>query len=183
MMIRPWKAVVFGLCLAVCGSCAAVPDPDQPAPAAPPDRGQFVDGGVNDFMEKRCGSLDCHGQIGRPLRLYSATGLRKTKPLEKFLDRPEGGTTPDEKSDNYLAVVYLEPEAIGLSHATDGAYRDFLLLKKPVGLPLGPDGYDGDGVRHKGGPVLRETGDPGYNCLVSWIRGAVATPDCVAATF
>lgn len=166
---------MLGLGLATLGSCAMVPDPAEPAPALPPDREQFINGGVNKFMEKRCGALDCHGQIGRPLRIYSGDGLRKTKPDRPDAARPDTPTSDDEKIDNYLSVVNLEPEAIGLSRATDGAYRDFLLLKKPLGFE--------DGVRHKGGPVLRQINDPGYDCLLSWIRGAVVTQACAEGTF
>ena len=173
--MSPWKAIVLGLALALSASCAAVPDPDQAAPASPPDREQFVNGGVNAFMERRCGALDCHGQIGRPLRIYSSLALRRVPPDKPRAERPVGPTTPDEKIDNYLSVAYLEPEAIGYLNASKGDYRDLLLLKKPVGM-------ENDGVRHKGGPVLREIGDPGYRCLESWMKGAVRTQDCVDAT-
>ena len=176
---RVWMAIAIVLCLAASGSCAAIPDPDEAAPVSPPDRDQFIDGGVNEFIERRCGALDCHGQIGRPLRIYGGLGLRRLEdPNQPRVARPvDTTTTMEEKIDNYLSVVNLEPEAIGLSHATNAAYRDFLLLKKPLGIE------SEKGVRHKGGPVLRDIGDPGYNCLVSWIGGAVATPDCAAAAF
>lgn len=173
---RPWKAIAIGLCLAAAGSCAATPDPNQIAPSSPPDRDQFINGGVNAFMERRCGGLDCHGQIGRPLRIYGSLGLRKTDPDKPFAPRPPGDTTMDEKIDNYLSVVDLEPEAMGHSHASGGKYRDFLFLLKPLGV-------ENNGVRHKGGPVLRDIGDPGYTCLVSWIGGAVSTKDCEDGTF
>jgi hypothetical protein len=167
---------LLGLVLAA-SSCASAPDPDEAAPMSPPDRGQFIDGGVSAFMERRCGTLDCHGQIGRPLRIYSQNGLRKTDPNHPDAPRPATATTTfDEETDNYFAVIDLEPEAIGYSNSTKGAYRDFMLLKKPLGL-------ENNGVRHKGGPVLREVDDPGYTCLVSWIGGAVSTKDCTAATF
>jgi len=175
--MRPLLALAIGVCLAVSASCAVSPDANEPSPVAPPpDRGQFQNGGVELFMEKRCGALDCHGQIGRPLRIYGASGLRKTDPDTPRAPRPNTATTPDEQLDNYLSVVNLEPEAIRFSKTTNGAYRDFLLLKKPLGL-------ENNGVRHKGGPVLRETADPGYNCLVSWIAGAVNQKDCEAAQF
>jgi hypothetical protein len=174
--MSPWQAIAFGLCLAAGASCAAVPDPEARALDSPPDREQFINGGVNDFMEKRCGALDCHGQIGRPLRLYGKYGLRKTPPGQPDAPRSEADTTADEKNDNYLSVVNLEPEAIGYLNASKGDYDDFLLLKKPVGAENG-------GVRHKGGPVLSAADDPGFRCLVSWIKGRVATEDCVKATF
>lgn len=175
--MMPWKAIAIGLCIAALASCAASPDPNQAAPAFAPDRGQFtMPGGVGAFMERRCGALDCHGQIGRPLRIYSANGLRKTDATKPRSPRPIGPTTDDEKLDNYLSVIDLEPEAIGYSHATNGDYRDFMLLKKPLGL-------QNNGVRHKGGAVLREKSDPGYECLLSWIRGTVSTKDCTDATY
>ncbi|MDB4934450.1 MAG: hypothetical protein JWP87_1422 [Labilithrix sp.] len=177
MMCRKNSALVaIALGVAACASCAVVPDPNQAAVVSPPSREQFIMGGVNDFMERRCGALDCHGQIGRPLRIYGALGLRKTDPSMPGAERPTTATTDDEKIDNYLSAIDLEPEAIGYANATKGEYDDFLLLKKPLGL-------ENEGVRHKGGPVLRVTGDPGFECLRSWIRGAVRTKDCQDATF
>jgi len=38
--------------------------------------GSFRSAGVSTVLEKRCGSLDCHGTIGRNLRIYSSGGLR-----------------------------------------------------------------------------------------------------------
>lgn len=127
-----------------------------------PDQAQFVQqNGVSDFLTLRCGALDCHGQIGRPLRLYSANGLR-------FADGPNGarvvgGTSEDEKKQNYLAVVGLEPEGISQVMVTEGEFIDILLFKKPLGI-------EGGGVRHKGGPVIR-FGDSGWDCLTSWASG------------
>lgn len=147
-------------------SCSAV-DSNAIAPLALPDRDQYVNQGVSTFMEKRCGALDCHGQVGRPLRIYSSTGLRKN--LVKG-ERDTRATQPDELLDNYYATVGLEPEEISRSRVTGGAFTDFLLLKKPLGI-------EGGGVRHKGGPVLRST-DPGFECLLTWISGAVNKAKC-----
>jgi hypothetical protein len=166
----------IALSLSLAASCAASPDPNQAAVMSPPDRDQFTKGGVSAFMERRCGTLDCHGQIGRPLRIYGQFGLRRTPPDQPGAPRPDGVTTDDERLDNYYAVVDLEPEAIGYAHATNGADKDFLLLKKPLDIENG-------GVRHKGGPVLRQIDDPGFRCLVTWIDGTVNSNDCQAATF
>jgi len=148
-------AVAFGN-----GGCST-PDSGALSRVNLPDRGQFIDQGVSAFMEKRCGALDCHGQIGRPLRLYSGSGLR-------MADGPKGArdvsaTTPAERLANYFAVVGLEPEDITESRDSAGAFTDFLLLKKPLGIDQG-------GVRHKGGSVLRST-DSGFDCLALWIAG------------
>lgn len=35
---------------------------------------------VSEVLEKRCGSLDCHGAISRPLRIYGNAGLRRPEP-------------------------------------------------------------------------------------------------------
>ena len=155
-------AVVF------CSACITSVDSGATSPLALPDKDQFITQGVGVFMEKRCGSLDCHGQIGRPLRIYSSNGLRKN-------DGPNGardtsGTTAEEQSANYFSVVGLEPEQISVSRVSEGVYDDFLLLKKPLSL-------EGGGVRHKGGPVLRST-DSGFDCLISWISGAANKAKC-----
>jgi hypothetical protein len=164
LALGAWAAafavVVFG------SACSSV-DATAVSPLALPDRDQYINQGVSTFMEKRCGALDCHGQVGRPLRIYSANGLRKN--LVKGA-RDVRGTQPDELLDNYYATVGLEPEEISRSRVTEGAFTDFLLLKKPLSI-------EGGGVRHKGGPVLRST-DPGFECLITWISGAVNKAKC-----
>ncbi|MBK8258312.1 MAG: hypothetical protein IPK82_37295 [Polyangiaceae bacterium] len=35
---------------------------------------------VSEVLERRCGTLDCHGAIARPLRLYGNAGLRRPEP-------------------------------------------------------------------------------------------------------
>jgi hypothetical protein len=151
-----------------CNACVTSVDAGATSPLALPDKDQFINQGVGTFMEKRCGALDCHGQIGRPLRIYSANGLRKHDGPNGARDTRE--TQPDEKSDNYYSVVGLEPEQISLSRVSEGAYDDFLLLKKPISI-------EGGGVRHKGGPVLRST-DSGFDCLISWISGNANKAKC-----
>lgn len=149
-------------------ACISSVDSGAVAPLELPDRNQFINDGVNTFMERRCGALDCHGQVGRPLRIYSSNGLRKEDGPKGVRDtRP---TTDLEKLDNYFAVVGLEPEEITRSRLTEGNFTDFLLLKKPLGM-------EGGGVRHKGGPVLR-AGDSGFECLITWISGAVNKANC-----
>jgi hypothetical protein len=124
-------------------------------------------------MEKRCGALDCHGQLGRPLRLYGSQGLR-LRVTDSGL-RDTSATTSDEQIENYRAVVGLEPEEISKSVQTNADYKDFMLFKKPLDI-------DSGGVRHKGGPVLRASqSDPGWGCLETWIRGHVDADQCRAA--
>lgn len=35
---------------------------------------------VSEVLERRCGTLDCHGQAARPLRIYGNAGLRRPEP-------------------------------------------------------------------------------------------------------
>jgi hypothetical protein len=141
-----------------------------------PDKTEFIEGGVSEMMESRCAGLDCHGQTGRPLRLYSATGLRlQAAPDGKLRDdRP---TTPEERNENYQSVIGLEPEAVSDCVRTRGQYVDFQLLLKPLD-------DSGRGIRHKGGPVLRASAnDPGWNCLFGWLAGDPNRQACKDATF
>jgi len=156
LSLAPWT-----LALVVAGGCAQYSASEEPGLALP-DQAQFVqENGVSAFMEKRCGGLDCHGQVGRPLRIYSANGLR-------FQDGPNGGrptgaTTAEERQENFIGVVGLEPEALSRVLVTEGEFTDLLLFRKPLDT-------EGGGVRHKGGPVLR-FGDDGWRCLTSWAAG------------
>jgi hypothetical protein len=159
---------VVALSVVLCNACVTSVDSNAQSPLALPDKDQFINDGVGTFMEKRCGALDCHGQVGRPLRIYSANGLRLNDGPNGARDTRE--TQPDEKSANYYAVVGLEPEQISVSRVSEGAYDDFLLLKKPLSI-------EGGGVRHKGGPVLRST-DSGFDCLISWISGTANKAKC-----
>ena len=153
------------------GDSACSVDSGAVSPLALPDKDQFINQGVDTFMQKRCGTLDCHGQKGRPLRIYSPTGLRLN-------DGPNGARDtraiqPNESAANYYAVVGLEPEEISLCLTTQGAFTDFLLLRKPLGIDQG-------GVRHKGGSVLRST-DSGFDCLLGWASGMVDPAKCADA--
>jgi hypothetical protein len=143
-----------------------------------PDKEEFINGGVSAMMESRCGGLDCHGQVGRPLRLYSQRGLRFATPQEDTKLRDDRPTTPEERRENYQSVIGLEPEGLGDTLASDGVYVNHQLLLKPL------DDASGVGVRHKGGPVLQANpNDPGWACLHGWARGKPNRQACTAATF
>lgn len=165
LALTTWLAA---LTVVFCNACITSVDSGATSPLALPDKDQFINQGVGAFMEKRCGALDCHGQIGRPLRIFSANGLRLNDGPNGTRDTRE--TQPDEKLANYYSVVGLEPEQISVSRVSEGAYDDFLLLKKPLSI-------EGGGVRHKGGPVLRST-DSGFECMITWISGAVNKAKC-----
>ena len=108
--------------------------------------------GPADVLARRCGSLDCHGHIARPLRIYGQNGLR-LDPNDFPGGRPR---TVDESRATYLSVIGLEPEQVGV-----------LMIDKANG-----------NERHKGGRIFADQSDPGYLCLASWLRGAVDVASC-----
>jgi hypothetical protein len=158
--------------VAIAASCASRPDGVNAAYDLP-SRDQYIDGGVSSFMEARCGALDCHGQPGRPLRIYSTNGLR--------LGTLDGGgrdtspTGPTEQVENYHATVGLEPEAMSQCVQSFGDCQHMMLFLKPLDI-------SGGGVRHKGGPVLRNSpNDDGWMCFQTWVQGKIDPARCQAA--
>jgi hypothetical protein len=166
------------------GLACSIPDPDAhialDADGGLPDFGQFAgdapSGGVHVFLEKSCGTLDCHGQMSRPLRLYSANGMRE----------PDSGLVPGvepetdaEIHDNYLSVVGLQPEEmLRVRLPVGGDLPNQLLL---IQKPLGAENSDNGGVSHKGGTKITPQGDPAV-CLVGWL-GNGTTRDGRPITF
>jgi hypothetical protein len=123
--------------------------------------GSFRNAGVSTVFEKRCGSLDCHGGIGRNLRIYSSGGLRL--PNEAGLKPGTGETTLDEITANYQSIMTLEPEVT--NDVIDGADPySLLIVKKPLELE-----------KHKGGSAIRK-GDDAERCIVSWLKEDALSP-------
>jgi len=147
---------------AISSSCVAA---DATTTGSVPDSNSFITNDVSLFMERRCGSLDCHGQTGRPMRLYSVWGLRLDTGTNGARDT--SATTDKERLENYRAVVGLEPERLEEIFTTPSGelpnFDNYQLLLKPLDIV-------GGGVRHKGGPVLRQTtSDDGWVCLSGWV--------------
>ena len=119
--------------------------------------------GPSNVLHGRCGSLDCHGQMARNLRIHGQYGLRLS-PTDGPGGRP---TTPEEHDENYRSVVALEPEE--LAEVTGGAPPERLtLIRKARGLEA-----------HDGGTIFG-SGDPGDRCLTSWLAGNVDSAACDA---
>jgi len=140
-----------------------------------PDKEEFISGGVSAMMESRCAGLDCHGQVGRPLRLYSGRGLRLATPEQDLRDnRP---TTPEERLENYQSVIGVDPEGLSDTVESGGVYVDNQLIKKPLD-------DSSVGVRHKGGQIMQPNdNDPAYRCLIGWLSGRPDRAACTEATF
>jgi hypothetical protein len=126
--------------------------------------------GVSLVLETHCGTLDCHGQVGRPLRIYGGNGLRFLD--DAGLSRPGmSATTNTERQLNYQTVMGLQPELMFNVINNGAAPETLLLLRKPLGIE-----------RHKGSVVI-SGGDFSYKCITSWLTGAgqVDTASCEQA--
>jgi hypothetical protein len=121
---------------------------------------------VADAMQPHCGTLDCHGQVGRNLRLFGGRGLR----LGPDANPLAGDTTPAEYDATFWSLVGLEPEALSAVLADKGAQPERLsLIRKARGHE-----------RHKGGTLMM-AGEPLDQCLLAWLAGAVAQAPCQSA--
>ncbi|MBL9022801.1 MAG: hypothetical protein JNL21_11420 [Myxococcales bacterium] len=125
---------------------------------------------VSQVFERRCGTLDCHGDPSRPFRVYGRSGLRLRQPDGN--GPPSGteiGTTPLEIDENRFSACGLEPEIMDAVVNGQAEPDDLLLLKKPRLVEA-----------HKGGQVLT-AGSTADSCVVSWLRGSVDSLSCEAA--
>lgn len=122
---------------------------------------------VSQVFERRCGTLDCHGDAGRSLRIYGRTGLRKPRenPPPGYITGGLVATTPDEVEANYYSICGVEPEKMDGVVKKELQPGDLLILRKPRLVES-----------HKGGQVFVE-GSPGDRCISSWLAG---TPDVAA---
>ena len=164
--------------IAAAAACSSF-DPNALTEVAGPDYGQFEgvmsDGGagtgVSAVIEKRCGTLDCHGQVGRPLRLYGQFGLRFVDDAGNLPGGPMGSqaTTETEHKADYQSVLGLQPEL--MTEVVQGSAPPgvLMLLRKPLQLE-----------RHAGGAVF-VAGDVTYLCLTSWLVGQTDFTSCQGA--
>jgi len=159
-------AVLGAMGLLVTGSttsCASAPDNKRFTEVLTPDFPTYRDF-VDPYLQRRCGTLDCHGQPGRAYRLYGFTGFRLYN-LDAGLVSGQQPTTPEEIVANYQAAIALEPEEMSRLMATQGTDPNkLLLLRKALRLE-----------RHKGGPAMSEN-DVGYRCVVGWLRIRTVRP-------
>ena len=142
-------------------ACVTSPGKEDRFLAAGPDPVAWGarDGGVEPVFERRCGTLDCHGQVGRPLVIYGGNRLRL--PNDSGLTAADGGTTDEEIVANYQSVVSLEPERMDRVVREHADPYSLLILKKPLHLE-----------GHKGGPGF-VLGDDIEVCISTWLRGAM----------
>lgn len=121
---------------------------------------------VSGMLGASCGSLDCHGQIGRPLRLYGSRGLR----LDPDDVSGHGGTRSAEHRANGQALAGLEPELMCDVVRDRGRQPERLtLVRKAFGEE-----------EHSGGEVWTPRSD-GRACLLGWLAGHVDVETCQRA--
>jgi hypothetical protein len=142
----------------------STPDADSRTSTITPDRSQFDP--VALALDRRCGSLDCHGSRYRNLRMWGQDGMR----LE-LGDVPGGAQTKTSEIDSmYDAIVQLEPEIMSEVVADHGQNPERLtLVRKARGTE-----------QHAGGAILIP-GDVRDRCLLSWLEGQTDGPACSQA--
>jgi hypothetical protein len=147
-------------------SCVAVGgDPNTEVTLMVPPRQGFES--VADAMQPSCGTLDCHGQPDRNLRLFGGRGLR----LDPAKSSKDGETDPAEYDANYWSVVALEPEILSTVVAEGGADPErWIVIRKGRGT-----------TRHKGGTLMHPN-DALDQCIVEWLKGNILVDRCLAAS-
>jgi len=170
------RLLLLALCSLSLGCTIEFEEPRAYAcPQAPID--QFRN--VSSVLEKRCGSLDCHGDMARPLRIMGNTGLRLFTPEEfesPSLAEEAGGVPSGQKptselelEQNRLSICGVEPERTEKVVRGELEPAELMLIRKPTLRE-----------RHKGEQVFLK-GGAGESCVTSWLRGEVIVADCVEA--
>jgi len=146
----PSRVAVTAL-LIVLVSCSGAPN--QEKTFVLPSREQFATVGL--AIGAHCGTLDCHGDPARNMRVYGINGQR----LNAFDVTGFGGTTEDELRATYESIVVLQPEVLAAAVQAGGAGDDWLVLGKGRGR-----------IQHAGGQQL-VPGGAADRCVTSWVAG------------
>jgi hypothetical protein len=153
-------------------ACAATPDDQRLTVVIQPDYDAYKTY-VDRYLNRRCGTLDCHGQPGRAYRMYGREGFRLYTVEDGGLISGVQPTTEQESLANFQAIVGLEPEEMSRTMALvndpqrqeDEGIKRLIFIRKPLRLE-----------RHKGGPSMADD-DPGYRCVRAWLQIPTVRPD------
>lgn len=152
--------------LVVCWAASGCEDPDGVVEAVCPPAEDFPL--VSSVLEKRCGTLDCHGSTARPLRIYGNQGLRAKDPEYEndpgYYPGGAVGTTDLERSLNYRALCALEPEIISQVVTGELEPKELTVVRKARLQE-----------KHKGGRIFDE-GTAGDQCLTGWLDASTYEP-------
>ncbi len=155
-----WRGACALLTLVAAG-CAGPANPTERVTIATRARFELVSG----VLGARCGSLDCHGQVGRSLRIYSQLGLRLD--ANEFPGLDAGVVSEGEVLANYWASVSLEPDTMALVVSDQGRDPERLtLVRKARGSE-----------NHKGGAAIA-AGSAADHCILSWLSSDVDDTAC-----
>lgn len=172
------------LLAALIAAGAAACERYDPTPIATACGDHETFGEVAGTLQVRCGSLDCHGRIERPLRIFGQLGARLPIAPEYLAAHPDidpaqyfpGGqepTTADELLETFRSVCGLEPEVTTRVVRREVGAGELTLVRKPR---LAEE--------HAGGRIWA-AGSAGDRCLTSWLdplssdTGAFAAAACV----
>ncbi len=141
---------LVALCLLALGACTIADQQELPQVVRDP---VSFEADIQPILGPGCGSLDCHGDRGRPLRLYAQFGRRAAAELRS------APLTPEEIADNVAALATMPPDRV---------------LGKPLDVSAG-------GMRHVGGDLWPSDSAPAYTCVSAWLAGEQAQAACEMA--
>jgi hypothetical protein len=170
-MRAPWSSAVVGLIAAFATACSEVQE-RRLGVEAPVDS-ELGFGPVGSYLAHRCGTLDCHGQTGRNLRVWGCDGMRLDPFDVPSCDRLTGGspTTAGEHQATYRSLVGLEPSVMSAVVSGGGQHPELLtFIRKIRGTEA-----------HKGGQLVTP-GDDQDQCLSSWLASSTDDVACANAT-
>lgn len=121
---------------------------------------------VHPLLEGTCATLDCHGSRGRPLRLYSTTGLRIRDDLRTPAGVPEIPATDEELAANVRSIDAVDQDEVDV----DARF----VLSKPIS-------DTGGGIHHHGGQIWYGRDDVAYRCVRAWLTGSIDVDACAEA--
>ena len=166
------KTIAIGLGVLACvaggvSACSGAPSNSRVGILAP-DETQFAP--LEEMLDHRCGSLDCHGSRQRNLVIYGCYGLRLDDAGVPGCRSVGGTNTTDAELDaTYRSLVGLEPAVMSNVVAGTGQYPQLLtFVRKARGEEA-----------HKGGALI-VPGDVQDQCIAAWLSG-VPNPDDYAA--
>jgi hypothetical protein len=194
--ILPYLVPAAFAAMASLASCSVVQNSQIGIDAPPYSDESFTP--VGDYLANRCGTLDCHGQTSRNLRIWGCEGMRLDPDASPASCTDP--TTEDEYQATYRSLVALEPQVMSTVYAGCAPYGEDVY---PPGLSCHPElltfirkarGTEA----HKGGqlicveepcpaglppqvPLDGDAGplvDPQDVCLVSWLEGATDHHEC-----
>jgi len=145
------------------GACSGPPGDQTFAPTVPTME-NFEK--VSEALEWHCGTLDCHGNSARNMRIYGNNGIR----FGKGLSPGSESTTDAERLLTYEALIAVAPEVLGQIVSQRGARPErWIVITKGRGTE-----------HHKGGSrmLLHDATD---TCVTSWLTGVVNGDACDAA--